>query len=250
MVSPSSDNNEIPNGSLEPSSTWGDYNNQAFMVQQMLSKMQTATLVRVESCTNSGDLSPVGFVDVTPLVNQLDGLGNPTPHVTIHNVPYFRLQGGANAIILDPQAGDIGVSVFASRDISKVKATKAQGNPGSFRQYSYSDGMYLGGMLNGTPDQYVQFNATGIRIHSPTQVKIDAPDVLIECATININATTSATITTPTFTVNGITVLHGAVQQTGGANSTFSGDVIAQGTSGHTHTHTSAPPGVQTSPPT
>lgn len=194
-----SDANGIPSGQLKPSSTWGEFNNIAFMVHQALSKMQTATLVRVESCTNAGALSPVGFVDVTPLVNQLDGQGNPTPHVTIHNVPYLRLQGGANGIIMDPQKGDIGVCVFASRDISKIKATKKQGNPGSFRQYSFSDGMYLGGMLNGTPTQYVQFSAAGIKIHSPVAVVLDAPDIQLNAATVEINGTTSTTVTTPTL---------------------------------------------------
>jgi len=255
MASQSPDANGIPSGQLKPSSTWGEFNNIAFMVQQALSKMQTATLVRVESCTNSGALSPVGLVDVTPLVNQLDGQGNPTPHVTIHNVPYLRLQGGANGIIMDPQKGDIGVCVFASRDISKIKATKKQGNPGSFRQYSFSDGMYLGGMLNGTPTQYVQFSAAGIKIHSPVAVVLDAPDIQLNAATVEINGTTSTTVTTPTFTVNGATVLNGTISQTGGGAAQFSGsmavtgDVTAQGTSVHNHTHTSTTPGTPTSPP-
>lgn len=257
MASQSSDVNGIPSGQLKPSSTWGEFNNVAFMVQQALSKMQTATLVRVESCTNAGALSPVGLVDVTPLVNQLDGQGNPTPHVTIHNVPYLRLQGGANGIIMDPQKGDIGVCVFASRDISKIKATKKQGNPGSFRQYSFSDGMYLGGMLNGTPTQYVQFSAAGIKIHSPVAVVLDAPDIQFNAATVEINGTTSTTVTTPTFTVNGATVLNGTISQTGGGAAQFSGsmdvtgDVTAQGTSVHNHTHSSVQPGGGNSgPPT
>lgn len=249
MASPSSDANGIPSGQLKPQSTWGEFNNMAFMVQQALGKMQTATLVRIESCTNAGGLSPVGYVDVTPLVNQLDGQGNPTPHVKIYNVPYFRLQGGANGIIIDPQKGDIGVAVFASRDISQVKTTKKQGNPGSHRQYSFADGMYLGGMLNGTPTQYIQFSTAGIRIHSPTRVKIDAPDVLIEAQTVEINASTSTTVTTPTFTVNGDTVVNGhttmagGVAQTGGGAATFSGsmtvtgDVTADGVSLHNHVH-------------
>ena len=258
MASQSSDANGIPSGQLKPSSTWGEFNNIAFMVQQALSKMQTATLVRVESCTNAGALSPVGLVDVTPLVNQLDGQGNPTPHVTIHNVPYLRLQGGANGIIMDPQKGDIGVCVFASRDISKIKATKKQGNPGSFRQYSFSDGMYLGGMLNGTPTQYVQFSAAGIKIHSPVAVVLDAPDIQLNAATVEINGTTSTTVTTPTFTVNGATVLNGPLTQgtgSGGGAATMQGplvvieDVTAQGTSVHNHTHTSTTPGTPTSPP-
>lgn len=222
MASPSQGANGVTSGQQKPQSTWGEFNNLAFMVQQALAKMQTATLVRIESCTNAGGLSPVGYVDVTPLVNQLDGQGNPTPHVTIYNVPYFRLQGGANGIIIDPQKGDIGVAVFASRDISQVKTTKKQGNPGSHRQYSFADGMYLGGMLNGTPRQYIQFSAAGIKIHSPTAVVIEAPDIQLNAAT---------------FAVNGATVLNGTVSQTGGGSATFSGDVTAQGTSVHNHKH-------------
>lgn len=246
---------EIPTGQQTPSSTWGEFNNIGFMVQQAIGKLQTATLVKIEKCTNPGDLSPVGFVDVTPLVNQLDGAGNPTPHVTIFNVPYFRLQGGKNAIIIDPEKGDIGVAVFASRDITKVKATKAAANPGSFRQYSFADGLYLGGMLNAVPEQYVQFSTAGIRMHSPTKIKLDAPDILLEAQTVEINASASATVTTPTFTVNGNTVINGnttmagGVAQTGGGSASFSGsmavvgDVTAQGTSVHTHTHGGVQPG-------
>lgn len=249
MASQSQGANGVPNGQQRPSTTWGEFNNLAFMVQQALSKMQTATLVRIEACTNAGALSPVGYVDVTPLVNQLDGQGNPTPHVTIYNVPYFRLQGGANGIIIDPQKGDIGIAVFASRDISKVKVTKKQGNPGSFRQYNFADGMYIGGVLNGTPTQYVQFSSSGIRIHSPTQVKLDAPAILLEAGTIDLNGSTSTTITTPTFTVNGSTVLNGPISQTGGGDAAFSGsmavagDVTAQGTSVHNHVHSGVTPG-------
>lgn len=246
---------EIPTGQQTPSSTWGEFNNIGFMVQQAIGKLQTATLVKIEKCTNPGDLSPVGFVDVTPLVNQLDAAGNPTPHVTVFNVPYFRLQGGKNAIIIDPEKGDIGVAVFASRDITKVKATKAAANPGSFRQYSFADGLYLGGMLNAVPEQYVQFSTAGIRMHSPTKIKLDAPDILLEAQTVEINASASATVTTPTFTVNGNTVINGnttmagGVAQTGGGSASFSGsmavvgDVTAQGTSVHTHTHGGVQPG-------
>ncbi len=254
MASQSS-NEELPTGQQRPSDTWGDVNTISFLVRQALGKLQTCTLVKVISCTNNGALSPVGFVDILPMVNQLDGLGNPTEHTTIYNVPYFRLQGGANAIIIDPEPGDIGMACFASRDISKVKNTKQQANPDSYRQYSFADALYLGGMLNAVPAQFVRFSTAGIQIHSPTQVKIDAPDVLIECQTMEVNASASMTVTTPTFTVNGHSVLHGAVDQTGGAGVTISGAVAAassvavsgaltgQGTNVHTHTHSGVMPG-------
>lgn len=182
-----SQNNAIPAGPLAPQSTWGEYNNIMFAVSQALAKVQTATLVKVISCTNAGALSPVGLVDVLPLVNQIDGQGNATPHTTIHNIPYLRVQGGANAVIIDPQAGDIGICVFASRDISKVKTTKAQANPGSFRQYSFSDGMYLGGVLNGVPTQYVMFGSSGITMHSPTAIILESP--MLTHNGVNISAT-------------------------------------------------------------
>lgn len=155
-------------GFTKPSTTWGEYNQFLFLIRQQIAKLQTSTLVRVESCTNDGGLSPVGFVDVTPLVNQIDGAGNPTPHVTVYGLPYLRIQGGSKAIIIDPEPGDIGVALFASRDISKVKSTKAQANPGSLRSYDFADGMYLGGMLNGEPTQYIRFSDDGIEVVADT----------------------------------------------------------------------------------
>jgi hypothetical protein len=254
MALPSPGINGIPVGQLKPSSTRGEFNNITFLVQQALGKMQTSTLVRVEACSNNGGVSPVGNVDVTPLVNQVDSNGNPTPHVTIYNMPYLRIQGGANAVIIDPQKGDIGICVFASRDISKVKTTRKQGNPGSFRQYSFSDGMYLGGCLNAAPTQYVQMNFAGIKIFSPNAIILQAPDIQLVATTIEINGSSSTTVTTPTFTVNGATTLNGTIAQSGGGAATFSGsitstgDMIAQGTSLHNHIHPD-PQGGNTGPP-
>ncbi len=169
-----------PWGMLSPSSLWGRYNNLRFVIQQALARIQTASVVEVVSCTNDGGLSPVGSVDVQILVNQVNGNGIPTPHVTMYGLPYLRIQGGANAVIIDPQPGDIGISVFASRDITNVKNTKAQANPGSFRMHDFSDGMYLGGILNGIPAQFVQFSSTGISIVSPMAITVSSPTVSAE----------------------------------------------------------------------
>ncbi len=237
---------EVPSGALQPQDTWGDYNQILFVVMQTLAKMQTATLVRIEACTNEGDDTAVGFVDVTPLVNQIDAAGNPTPHVTVYNVPYLRMQGGANAIIMDPAVGDIGICVFASRDISKVKSTKAQANPGSLRKYSFSDGLYLGGVLNGIPTQFVQFNADGITLKSPTAILLEAPTVTIEAPELIVNASTSVTITTPAFKVVGASRLEGEVVTTASlavaatitaSDMNASGDVTAGAISLKTHKH-------------
>lgn len=166
-----------PAGMLLPSSLWGVYNNLLFMIEQSISKIQTATIVKIISCSNDGDVSPVGTVDVQILVNQISGQGVGEPHVTMYSLPYLRIQGGNNAIIIDPQVGDIGIAVFASRDITKVKSTKAQANPGSFRTYDFSDGMYLGGLLNGSPTQYLEFNESGLSIVSPSAVIGQSPSI-------------------------------------------------------------------------
>ena len=201
-------------GMVQPSDLWGVYNNLRFLIRQMLANVQTATIVTVVSCTNDGGVSPVGTVDVQILVNQITAQGIQIPHATMYSLPYVRVQGGANAVIIDPQPGDIGIAVFASRDITNVKNTKAQASPGSFRTHSYSDGMYIGGLLNGTPSQYVQFEASGITISSPTTITLNAPLVTI----------------------------NGALQQTGGSvtiSQTLSvtGDVKANGISLETHVH-------------
>ncbi|KAG0772438.1 hypothetical protein G6F22_015737 [Rhizopus arrhizus] len=160
----------------------GEYGALMFLINQALARLSTATLVRVVSVTNDGGLSPVGFVDVQPLVNQLDGAGNAVPHAVLHQLPYFRLQGGTDAVILDPKVGDIGMAAFGSRDLSAVKASKQQSNPGSWRTHDMADGLYFGGLLNGTPVQYVQFTAGGINVVSPSKVTVQAPNIELNAA--------------------------------------------------------------------
>ncbi|MDR1311582.1 MAG: oxidoreductase [Burkholderiaceae bacterium] len=209
-----------------------------YVIKQKLSEIETSTLVRVISVTNDGGVAPVGFVDVQPLVNQIDGKGNAMAHAPCRNIPYFRLQGGTNAIILDPQVGDIGMCVFCSRDISRVKATKAQALPGSWRKFHMSDGIYFGGILNGVPVQYIQYNEGGITIHSPTKITISAPN-------IEMNASVAVDINTPQINLNGNLSQgkgsHGGDAAIGGTL-TADGDVVASGVSLDNHVHS----GVQT----
>lgn len=113
----------------------GEYGALMFLISQALARLSTSTLVRVVAVTNAGGVAPVGFVDVQPLVNQLDGNGNAVPHGQLFQLPYFRLQGGTDAVILDPKVGDIGMAAFANRDLSAVKASKQQANPGSWRTH-------------------------------------------------------------------------------------------------------------------
>lgn len=167
-----------------PASVASEYATIAFIVQQLTSGMATAALVRVQACTNNGSLTPVGTVDVQLLVDQITEDGQTIPHGTIFKAPYQRMQGGTNAVILDPEPGDLGVCVFAMRDSSSVKADPdaarnrqpvAGAPPGSRRIFSLSDALYIGGMLNAVPVQFLQFAADGIVVKSPVAISFEAP---------------------------------------------------------------------------
>jgi hypothetical protein len=135
-----------------------------FIIQQRLARTRTMMLVKVKSVTNNGNLAPVGYVSVQPLVNMIDGIDNSTEYGEIKGIPYSRVQGGGNAVIIDPEVDDIGWMTISDRDTSTVKRTKAVSNPGTHRRHDISDGVYLGGILNKVPDQFVQFNSSGVTI--------------------------------------------------------------------------------------
>ena len=187
------------------------YEQDNFLILQNLLKLETCTLVKVLSVSGSG-LSPVGFVTVAVLVSQLTGDNQTVPGVEIPNVPYFRLQGGPNAVIIDPKPGDIGMCGFASRDISSVKAAREAAPPGSLRHHDFSDGLYVGGFLNAAPTQYIHFTDSGIVIHSPVTVKIEAPSLEFSGSlSVTGNLSVSGNMTNNGKNV-GSTHTHGGVQ--------------------------------------
>lgn len=141
---------------------------QRFMTEQLLGRVRTAQLVQVKAVTNKGEVKEVGFVDVLPLVKLMDGEGTTYSHGVVNGLPYFRLQGGKDkAVILDPKVGDIGVAVFADRDISGVKRQKKEVPPASFRRFDMADGMFFPCFLGGKPSCYVRFTDDNDIIASP-----------------------------------------------------------------------------------
>jgi hypothetical protein len=191
-----------------------DYNVTQLQIISALAKVQTLTVVKVISCSNDGGVEPVGTVTVQVLVNLMTGNGQSVAHGEIYQVPYLRAQGGASAIILDPVAGDIGLCGFASRDISAVKTSKGQANPGSARTFDWADAIYVGGMLNGAPSQYIQFLAAGGGINATTEgtFAVTAPATTVSGTAEIMGATTLAA----TLAVTGTSTLTGGVSAPGG----------------------------------
>lgn len=177
-------------GVQTPQTDGSDYNALQAVIQATLAKVQTFAICKVMGCTNSGGIAPAGTVDVQPLVNQMTGDRIAVPHGTIYKLPYARIQGGANAIIIDPVPGDLCMVGFAARDISAVVKAKGQANPGSFRQFNWADGMYIMGICNDTPTQYIAFTAAGIVVLSPTKITLHAPTVAVE-GNLTISGTTT-----------------------------------------------------------
>ena len=187
------------------------YNQLSFLMRSLINKeINTAIPVQVTKVmVGSGS---VGYVQAKPLVNDMDAEGNAVDVPVIPSLPYFRLQGGKVAIITDPVVGDIGIAVFAQKDTSNVVAgTSSPVRAGSFRKFSMSDGWYIGGFLNASPETFIE---------------------LKQDKTIVINAPSGLSI-------------NGNISVSGGINA--SSDIVGGGISLDNHTHTC--PDGETSPP-
>ena len=200
--SPQQGSNSYPQNSGYRGSAWfntsGNLLNAIdFIARQITTGKAFASLVKVIAVSGGGINAP-SMIAVQPMVDQVDGFGTRTPHGTIYNIPCFRYQAGVCAFIVDPVAGDIGLAVICDRDISQVKATKQVSGPGSARQNSWADGVYLGAYLGGTPTTYVQATQDG-------KVSITAPGGLIVVGNIT--------------TTGSITATQGIQAGTGGADS-------------------------------
>jgi len=195
-----------------------DSNAQAFMFRAMLNKNAFIQIVRVEKVKFISDEEPP-LVNVTPLVLGFSGEGAPIENNQVFNIPVWRLQRGSSALIMDPVAGDIGLMLCCDRDTSRVRETKKEDMPGSSRTHNEADGVYLGGMLNSPPGQYVRFADDGIDIVSPLVVSMTAP-------TVEISASTSVTLNSANIVLNG-PVSQGAGSYAGDFN--FKGNITAQG---------------------
>lgn len=219
-------------GNWTPTDESSAYSELVFQVNAVLKQVNTCMPVQV-TAVNAGGLGPVGFVNVQVMVTQLTGNNTVLANPLIPNVPYFRLQGGSNAVIIDPQVGDIGIACFCQRDISAVKNARQIAPPGSSRTFSFSDAVYIGGMLNGTPSQYILFDDSGITVYSPTKITCTAPEILMEGAT-------SVTLDTPLVQITGQMVQtggKGSGAQTSGGITNTGGTISSNGIVLETHVH-------------
>lgn len=164
----------LPLTNARPEQSVGGAAQDKFIIQQLISNVHTMIPVEVVSVSvPTGTLAPIGRCSVKILVQQIDGNNNVYSGGTVINVPYLRVQGGKNAVVLDPVVGDVGLCGFCERDISMVKRTGAEAAPNTRRQYSLNDAVYMFTMMSGTPEQFVHFKDSGIDIKSTGDININ-----------------------------------------------------------------------------
>lgn len=181
-----------------------DYNALIYIINSEIKKINTADLVRVIGVNENNT------IDVQPLLGSIRADGSMNETSPIYGVRYIQWQFGLNKIKATPVIGDVGLLVACKRDISNVE----NGNVGSFRQFSLADGIYIGGIegLNQPATQSIEFSEKNLKITGTGTITVEAP-------TVNVNASTSAVVTSPSVELGG----------TGGKKVALDGDTVVSG---------------------
>lgn len=169
-----------------------------FFTDQKLKSIFTCDIVKVINVDEK-------TVDIQPLVYQVNGDNEIMKQEPIYGVPYCRQQAGMNGIILKPQVGDLGVVVYARRDISSVISSGGENVPDTRRFLSENDAIYLCSIASimSQPTRFIEFTELGISITPNTKLTING-DVEVT-GTVTAQDCISGTISGKTHTHSGVT---------------------------------------------
>jgi phage baseplate assembly protein gpV len=200
-------------------------------------------LVLTKFLQNTDDMLPAKVIaydretnraTVQPMVCIVTTGNQQVSRAQIASVPVLTMGGGNGVLSFNLVPGDLGWIKANDRDISVFLQALAQSPPNTLRLHDFSNGLFI-------PDKMNQFTLNSedaenavFQTHDGTvrvalwsnQVKITAPTILLDSPVVTItgiiNVQNTNEDSTP-CTVNG--------------NITTNGDVIASGTSLHTHIH-------------
>ena len=170
----------------------------------------------VESVTAVSDVQYI--VSVMPLVKDTDPEGNPIDNSIVYGIPYLLWQGGANAVIIPPVVGDIGLIAISDKDITQVKNSKASSAAQTNRTHSRTDAIYMGSILSSEPTQWIKFLTSGIDIKADGHLTvITSGDLTIKASSVNINGLTIGSTGTLTLADGSVVDkhTHGGVESGG-----------------------------------
>lgn len=185
-------NTDVGAGQQTPYDSSTEFDVISFIVRQRIALLDTMKLVQIVAVHPGTGTPPIaGTVDVQLLVQQIDGSGNVQSNGVVYGIPFFRLQGGKWAVICDPDVGDFGYVVCSDRDVSNVVKNPGQATPGSYRKYSVSDGVYVGGCINQVPVATIDLRRDGtLKITDANGIVLDTTSgSLVITGNVEVNGT-------------------------------------------------------------
>ncbi|NNS07347.1 phage baseplate protein [Erwinia sp. JH02] len=202
-----------------------DADAQAFAFDRMLSGNHFIKYAQVTAVRGA---APNLVVDVLPLVAEIRNSDRTIIMGSeVFNVPVWRLQRGSSAIIMNPVVGDIGMIAVCDNDTTVARKTRKESVPGSNRKHSLSDAIYLGGIINSEPTQFIEFADSELNITSPNPVNIT-------CSAANITAANGVLVDSPTAHFTGRVTADGDITDNAGTQSS-SLKALRDDYNGHRH---------------
>ena len=142
-----------------------------FLIKHQTAQVRTvylAEVVKVYAGDPTADPPTPTTVDIKPVVQQMDAQGKAHSHDVIYGVLAARIHAGSNALLIDPEVGDVGVVHVSDRDISKVVANGGKESaPGSLRRHAMEDGVFHGGVFTKQAKNLIDLRGGNISITTP-----------------------------------------------------------------------------------
>lgn len=182
-----------------------------YAIKQKMLQINTAIPCEVQSYN-----STTRTCNIMPIINNIDGSGNPIQPPILYNVPISDDVGNDCGLEIEYVKGDIVIVLFCQRDISNLKTWWNNGNttinssfnPASYRLFNIADGIIIKRISNKPPTVKIKIASDGISIQA-----VGLP-VDINCETTNINSTSKVNITAPEINLNGPVKVTGALTST------------------------------------
>lgn len=194
------------------------YNADDYHIRTVIDKLvNTAFVARIDSCSSSGE-GGTRSVCATPLICEINGDGDALASPSYVELPHYRFQGGIAAFIVDPVPGDLGVFVCMKRDSSGLNnASNNSQKPATYRKFNLADSVMVATIHTKKPTVWIHCKQDNtIVVHAPAGCTIESDGYIkATCATCDITASGTATVTAPTITLNGNVTVNGSMNVSG-----------------------------------
>jgi hypothetical protein len=166
-----------------------------------------------------------GFVQVQPQIYLITTGGEQVSRAQFAKVPILSLGGGGFVLTFPVKAGDFGYIKANDRDISIFLQSLSESPPGTVRQHSFSDAVFIPNAFSGysydsdnlvlqkldgsvkieLSDNAIDITAPTVNINGSQQVNVISSDSVEVQGTgqVNIDSSTQVKLTAPIVNVNG-----------------------------------------------